>query len=60
MKRKEEIAVLGGGCFWRLGTVYADLQGVLNVESGYAGYCRAVVAPKVAKFRQKYAHRLKG
>ena len=26
----------------------------------YQGYCRAVVAPKVAKFRQKYAHRLKG
>ena len=25
----------------------------------YQGYCRAVVAPKVAKFRQKYAHRLK-
>lgn len=25
----------------------------------YAGYCRAVVAPKVAKFRQKYASRLK-
>ncbi|MFZ1464753.1 MAG: peptide-methionine (S)-S-oxide reductase MsrA [Anaerolineae bacterium] len=24
------------------------------------GYCRAVVAPKVTKFRQKYAHRLKG
>jgi peptide-methionine (S)-S-oxide reductase len=26
----------------------------------YAGYCQAVVAPKVAKFRQKYAQRLKG
>jgi peptide-methionine (S)-S-oxide reductase len=26
----------------------------------YQGYCRAVIAPKVAKFRQKYAHRLKG
>ena len=25
----------------------------------YQGYCRAVIAPKVAKFRQKYAHRLK-
>ncbi len=25
----------------------------------YQGYCRVVVAPKVAKFRQKYAHRLK-
>ena len=26
----------------------------------YAGYCQAVVAPKVAKFRQKFTHRLKG
>lgn len=24
----------------------------------YQGYCQAVVAPKVAKFRQKFAHRL--
>ena len=24
-----------------------------------AGYCRAVIAPKVAKFRQKYQHKLK-
>ncbi|MBE0696754.1 MAG: peptide-methionine (S)-S-oxide reductase MsrA [Anaerolineaceae bacterium] len=28
-------------------------------KNPYAGYCRAVVAPKVARFRQKYAHRLK-
>ena len=26
----------------------------------YQGYCQVVVAPKVAKFRQKYAQRLKG
>ena len=26
----------------------------------YQGYCRVVIAPKVAKFRQKYAQRLKG
>jgi peptide-methionine (S)-S-oxide reductase len=25
----------------------------------YQGYCRAVIAPKVAKFRQKYLERLK-
>lgn len=25
----------------------------------YQGYCQVVIAPKVAKFRQKYAHRLK-
>lgn len=28
-------------------------------KNPYAGYCRAVVAPKVAKFRQKFAARLK-
>jgi len=26
----------------------------------YQGYCQAVISPKVAKFRKKYAHRLKG
>jgi peptide-methionine (S)-S-oxide reductase len=26
----------------------------------YQGYCQVVIAPKVAKFRQKYASRLKG
>lgn len=26
----------------------------------FQGYCRVVIAPKVAKFRQKYAARLKG
>lgn len=29
--------VLGGGCFWCLDAVYAQLRGVLKVESGYAG-----------------------
>ena len=28
-------------------------------KNPYAGYCRAVIAPKVAKFRKKYAERLK-
>ena len=29
--------VLGGGCFWCVEAVYEQLEGVLDVESGYAG-----------------------
>ena len=29
--------VLGGGCFWCLDAIYAQLHGVKKVESGYAG-----------------------
>lgn len=29
--------VLGGGCFWCLDAIYAQLRGVTLVESGYAG-----------------------
>lgn len=36
-ENKNEIAVLAGGCFWCLEAVYDDLNGVLSVESGYAG-----------------------
>ncbi|NWG87847.1 MAG: peptide-methionine (S)-S-oxide reductase MsrA [Hydrogenophilaceae bacterium] len=32
-----ETATLAGGCFWCLEAVYEQLQGVLNVESGYMG-----------------------
>ncbi len=33
----DEIATLGGGCFWCLEAVYNDLRGVSLVESGYMG-----------------------
>ena len=33
----EDIATLGGGCFWCLEAVYKDLRGVRSVMSGYAG-----------------------
>lgn len=29
--------ILGGGCFWCLDAIYAQLRGVIKVESGYAG-----------------------
>lgn len=34
---KKEIATLGGGCFWCLEPLYADLQGVEDVVVGYSG-----------------------
>ena len=33
----EGIAVLAGGCFWCVEAVYKELDGVLEVTSGYAG-----------------------
>ena len=32
-----ESATLGGGCFWCLEAVYDEVEGVVSVESGYAG-----------------------
>jgi peptide-methionine (S)-S-oxide reductase len=39
----KEFATLGGGCFWCLEAVYEELEGVVDVESGYSG--GAVVNP---------------
>jgi peptide-methionine (S)-S-oxide reductase len=33
----EQVATLGGGCFWCLEAVYLGLRGVARVVSGYAG-----------------------
>jgi peptide-methionine (S)-S-oxide reductase len=33
----QEIATLGGGCFWCLEAVYREMQGVTLAESGYMG-----------------------
>ena len=32
-----ETATLGGGCFWCLEAVFAEVAGVTSVVSGYAG-----------------------
>ena len=34
---EHETATLAGGCFWCLEAVFEQLQGVMRVESGYAG-----------------------
>lgn len=37
MSENTETITLGGGCFWCVEAVYLDLEGVLEVVSGYAG-----------------------
>src|SRR5262245_15998862 len=34
---RDELATLGGGCFWCLEAVFEQVQGVSRVTSGYAG-----------------------
>jgi len=36
-QNKREVATLGGGCFWCLDAVFADLKGVESAVSGYSG-----------------------
>ena len=36
----QEIATLGGGCFWCLEAVYEQVEGVTSVQSGYTGGAR--------------------
>ncbi|MFX1254972.1 MAG: peptide-methionine (S)-S-oxide reductase MsrA [Promethearchaeota archaeon] len=37
IEEANEIATLGGGCFWCLEPIFDDVQGVIKVESGYSG-----------------------
>ena len=37
VENRLERATLGGGCFWCLEAVFQELNGVVKVESGYAG-----------------------
>jgi peptide-methionine (S)-S-oxide reductase len=37
IESSSEVATLAGGCFWCLEAVYEQVNGVLQVESGYAG-----------------------
>lgn len=34
---KQEIATVGGGCFWCIEAILQRLKGVENIQSGYAG-----------------------
>jgi len=37
MQQRNEIATIGGGCFWCLEAIFKELRGVKKVVSGYSG-----------------------
>ena len=37
MNMKEELATIGGGCFWCTEAVFEEIEGVNDVISGYSG-----------------------
>ncbi len=37
MRSDREVATLGGGCFWCLEAIFAEIEGVEQVVSGYSG-----------------------
>ena len=37
MAEKLDVAVLAGGCFWCMETIFKQIKGIEKVETGYGG-----------------------
>ena len=37
IRNKNELATFGAGCFWCVEAIFERIEGVISVESGYAG-----------------------